>query len=238
MVAPAIGAALISGAGSLLGGILGSRGQRKANENNLRIAREQMAFQERMSSTAYQRSTKDLEKAGLNRILAIGGPSSSPGGASAVMQNAAAPIAEGVKGATSSAIAAATQIQQLKNLKVTESAIRAQVEKTLAETALTSSKDVLTQVPKLASETIMEAAEPLVKPAVTKLGQVGSSVGIKAAKMMGQLKSDPKANARAKTEQNVWRAIGKMQSARRKSGESKAQHKQRIDRLFKTLMGN
>ena len=192
MVAPAIGAALISGAGSLLGGILGSRGQRKANENNLRIAREQMAFQERMSSTAYQRSTKDLEKAGLNRILAIGGPSSSPGGASAVMQNAAAPIAEGVKGATSSAIAAATQIQQLKNLKVTESAIKAQVQKTLAETALTSSKDVLTQVPKLMSETVMEAAEPILTPAVTKLQETGSTVGIKAAKMMGQLK-DPKA---------------------------------------------
>jgi hypothetical protein len=172
MVAPAIGAALVSGAGQLLGGILGSRGQRKANENNLRIAREQMAFQERMSSTAYQRSTKDLEKAGLNRILAIGGPSSTPGGASAVMQNAAAPMAEGVKGATSSALAAATQIQQLRNLKVTESAIRAQVEKTLQETQNASSKDVLMQVPKAISETIMSIAKPVMKGGENLLDEV------------------------------------------------------------------
>ena len=98
--------ALIAAGAQLAGGAMSSRGQRKTNEMNKQMAREQMAFQERMSSTAYQRSTKDLEKAGLNRILAIGGPASSPGGASAVMQNAAAPMAEGLKGAVSSALAA------------------------------------------------------------------------------------------------------------------------------------
>ena len=76
------------GAGATLGaGLLGAKGQRDANRQNLAIAREQMAFQERMSSTAYQRATKDLEKSGLNRILALGSPASSPGGASAVMQS-------------------------------------------------------------------------------------------------------------------------------------------------------
>ena len=53
VVAPAIGAALIGGGASLIGGLLGSKGQRDANRQNLKIAREQMAFQERMSSTAY-----------------------------------------------------------------------------------------------------------------------------------------------------------------------------------------
>ena len=194
-----------------------------------------MAFQERMSSTAYQRSTKDLEKAGLNRILAIGGPASSPGGASAVMQNAAAPMAEGVKGATSSAVAAATQIQQLKNLKVTESAIRAQVEKTLAETALTSSKDILTQVPKLASETIMDTAEPLLKPVGKTLRETGSSVGIKAAKMFGQLKED-KAETRGKKAIRAWKWIRNNPTSKRRPNETNAQHQKRLDTLHENLM--
>lgn len=73
--------------GMLGAGLFGMQGQASANKTNIQLAREQMAFQERMSSTAMQRAALDAEKAGLNRILALGKPASTPAGQTATVEN-------------------------------------------------------------------------------------------------------------------------------------------------------
>lgn len=84
---PVTQAALVTGGGELLGGISDAFSSKNANKQAKKIAREQMAFQERMSNTAHQREVKDLIAAGLNPIISAGGSgASTPSGASAPVQ--------------------------------------------------------------------------------------------------------------------------------------------------------
>lgn len=91
---------------------MAQKGQSQANRQNIELAKTQMRFQERMSSTAHQREVEDLRKAGLNPVLSAGGGASSPGGASAIVKS-------DMEGAAASAQSLPRLAADLKILKST-----------------------------------------------------------------------------------------------------------------------
>lgn len=74
-----IGAAGLGVAGDLIGNKI-------QQSFNAKEAQKQRDWQTDMSNTAYQRAATDLDAAGLNRILALGSPSSTPSGATASIE--------------------------------------------------------------------------------------------------------------------------------------------------------
>lgn len=138
--------------GSLISGLFGKKGAEDQNKAQIASAREQMAFQERMSNTAHVREVADLKAAGLNPILSakLGG-ASSPGGAQPNIVNTMAPLASSAQSAADKLYNFRVQSAQVDNMKLQNEVLAQQVQQLKISNA---KQGILTPVYSAAGEAV------------------------------------------------------------------------------------
>jgi len=125
-MAAIIGAGIAAAAGLATSAL----GAQQANKFNKREAQKNRDFQQAMFSTRYQMTMADMKAAGLNPILAYKqGGGNPPGGSLARgAENIGSAGIAGASAATSSALGAIRQREELKNIEASRNLIKTQTE--------------------------------------------------------------------------------------------------------------
>jgi len=128
---PAWVPAAVAGGLDIIGGLLGNSAQKKANQQNIKLARENRNWEEMMSNTAWQRGMADMKLAGMNPMLAFSqGGASTPNSAAATV-NPVDAMSRSVSSAGSKAMQVVGMQQALANIDLT----KANTDKASAEAA-------------------------------------------------------------------------------------------------------
>lgn len=151
-------AAALGGIGTQLAGTI------LTNRANKKMAERQMAFQAGMSSTAHQREVADLRAAGLNPILSAGGSgASSPGGASATMENPTSGAAGTIMQAKQLKQQAQLMKQQIESQRVANKKVKEEI------------KDIRLTRPARIAQTRVESEAAISKANLAKMAADASS---------------------------------------------------------------
>lgn len=166
------GDSVVSAGTSAYAAMQAYKGTQETNAVNVAQAQLNRDFQERMSSTAYQRAVQDMKSAGLNPMLAY-----SQGGASSPSGSLAAPQQSARVAAVNAAASAAQAVQQVQKTQ-------AETENVKADTSLKQQQTATEQERSYTQQQITAKARVEVEQANRMVDQIISQTTLTRAQIL------------------------------------------------------